>query len=172
MLYVCQRHHARVLHHDLRLEVAGVLVSWAVPKGPSPDPSVRRLAIRTDDHDLAHATYEGAYARDGSRPGSVIVWDSGTYDHLTTRAGTPVSAGDALADGHLVVDLHGRRLSGPYALTRTGEAGGKEQWILVKMRGPGVEAGADPARDGLTSVLSGRTNAELERAFKPSDDVR
>ncbi|WP_194846486.1 DNA polymerase ligase N-terminal domain-containing protein [Mumia zhuanghuii] len=163
MLYVCQRHHARALHHDLRLEIDGVLVSWAVPKGPSPDPSVRRLAIRTDDHDMAHATYEGAYVRDGGAPGSVIVWDTGTYEHRTRRDGAPVPAPVALADGHLVVDLDGRRLTGPYALTRTGVVAGNEQWILVKMRGRGVEVEADPAAELLTSVLSGLTNAELER---------
>ncbi|MFC6150938.1 MULTISPECIES: DNA polymerase ligase N-terminal domain-containing protein [Mumia] len=131
---MCQRHNATALHFDLRLEIDGVLVSWAVPKGPSPDPGQKRLAVRTDDHDLAHATYEGAYERTGGKVGSVVVWDLGTFDRRPPRPGEPVDAGAALAAGHLVVDLHGQKLTGPFALTRTGPAGPKEQWILVKMR--------------------------------------
>ncbi|WP_370618503.1 DNA polymerase ligase N-terminal domain-containing protein [Mumia qirimensis] len=165
-VYVCQRHRATALHFDLRLEIDGVLVSWAVPKGPSPDPAQKRLAVRADDHDLAHAGYEGAYERAGRKVGSVVVWDIGTFEHRTRRGGEPLRASQALADGHLVVVLHGQKLVGPYALTRTSAPGPKEQWILVKMRGPGVEEGAEPARDQLASVLTGLTNDDLERAWR------
>ncbi|MGH1562215.1 DNA polymerase ligase N-terminal domain-containing protein [Mumia sp. DW29H23] len=163
---MCQRHNARALHFDLRLEIDGVLVSWAVPKGPSPDPAQKRLAVRTDDHDLAHASYEGAYGRGGGKVGSVVVWDRGTFERRPPRPGEPHDTGAALAAGHLVVDLHGDKLEGPYALTRTGPAGPKEQWILVKMRGRGSHTGAEPAEEDLASVLSGLTNDDLERAWR------
>lgn len=158
-MFTVQRHHASTLHFDLRLEVDGVLVSWAVPKGPSLDPSVKRLAVKVGDHDLDHATYEG---RDpGARgPGTKIVWDTGTLTNLTRRRGAAVPLAEALDAGHLKVALHGERLTGAFALTRTGGAD-STSWLLVKVD----DAGADRSRDvteELTSVLTGRTNTDLE----------
>ena len=151
-MFTVQRHHASTLHFDLRLEVDGVLVSWAVPKGPSLDPSVKRLAVKVGDHDLDHATYEG---RDpGARgPGTKIVWDTGTLTNLTRRRGAAVPLAEALDAGHLKVALHGERLTGAFALTRTGGAD-STSWLLVKVD----DAGADRSRDvteELTSVLTG-----------------
>ena len=138
--FVIQRHHASTLHFDVRLEIDGVLVSWAVPKGPSTDPAKRRLAKRVDDHALDHIDVEG---RLGS--GTVIVWDTGTYELRT--AGT---AADALANGHLTVVLDGQKLTGGFAFIRTGG----DDWLLIKTRDDDADAGVPDDR----SVLTGRTN--------------
>ncbi len=159
-VFTVQRHHASTLHFDLRLEVDGVLVSWAVPKGPSLDPAVKRLAVKVGDHDLDHAAYEGRH-EGGRGPGTKIVWDTGTLTNLTRRRGTEVTLADAVEAGHLKVELHGHRLTGAFALTRTSLGGDRSSWILVKV----ADAGADASRDvteELTSVLTGRTNVDLE----------
>jgi bifunctional non-homologous end joining protein LigD len=116
---VIQKHQATTLHYDLRLEVGGVLKSWAVPKGPSTEPSEKRLAVQVDDHALAHADYESD---------RVEIWDSGTYRPLTAG---PVE--DALAAGHLSFWLDGSRLQGGWTLQRTDD-GPKPQWLLIKRR--------------------------------------
>lgn len=158
-VFTVQRHHASTLHFDLRLEVDGVLVSWAVPKGPSLDPSVKRLAVKVGDHELDHAAYEG---RDpGTRgPGTKIVWDTGTLTNLTRRRGEEVPLSDAVGAGHLKVALHGTRLTGGFALTRTGGAG-STSWLLVKVDDEGADRSRDVTEE-LTSVLTGRTNTDLE----------
>lgn len=120
-VFVVQRHQARSLHYDLRLEVDGALASWAVPKEPSTDPAVKRLAVRVDDHAMAHATHESP---------TVEIWDSGWYEPVTEG---PVA--EALADGHLRFSLHGDRLAGDFALTRTAMNGDDRNWILVKVAG-------------------------------------
>jgi DNA ligase D-like protein (predicted 3'-phosphoesterase) len=119
-LYVIQKHQATSLHYDLRLEVDGVLKSWAVPKGPSTDPRDKRLAIEVPDHELAHGDYEGP---------NVEIWDRGTYRVI---GDTPMS--DALADGHVSVWIEGERLHGGYTLQRTRIERGQQQWLLIKRR--------------------------------------
>lgn len=127
-IFVVQLHQATHLHHDLRLEVDGVLVSWAVPKGPSPEPGVRRLAVRVGDHDLAHAEVEG---QQGS--GWVEIRDRGDYDNLTVRDGVAISMAAGLAAGHVKVHLHGQWLDGVFALTRTRMGGDDRNWLLVAL---------------------------------------
>ena len=138
MIFVVQRHAARTLHYDFRLEVGGVLKSWAVPKEPSTDPSVKRLAIAVDDHDLGHATYESA---------TVVIWDRGTYRNRTERDGVAVPIERALADGHVVVELAGERLEGRWALTRT-DVEPRERWLLVKVREAPARAPTGPRARG------------------------
>lgn len=150
-IFVVQLHDARRLHYDVRLEVDGVLKSWAVPRGPSLDPVVKRLAVFTTDHDLEYASYEGVHADSKYGSGAVIVWDAGVYTNLT-----PGSAAEAIERGHLKVRLHGVKLVGVWAFTRTGA-----DWLLVKVR----DEDADPTLD-LTvteprSVLSGLTIEEM-----------
>lgn len=158
-VFTVQRHHASTLHFDLRLEVDGVLVSWAVPQGPSLDPAVRRLAVKVGDHDLDHATYEGVDP--GARgPGTKIVWDTGTLTNLTRRGGAEVPLGRAVEAGHLKVALHGHRLTGAFALTRTGRPD-DSGWLLVKVDDESADRSRDVTEE-LTSVLSGRTNTDLE----------
>lgn len=156
-IFVVQRHDATRLHFDLRLEIDGVLVSWAVPKGPSLDPRDKRLAVFTEDHSLDHATVEGRFGTS-----TVIVWDTGGFENVTSSKGRPVAAGQALAGGHLRFVLHGHRLTGGFALTRTSLGGDARNWILVKLDDEGADRERSPATTELTSVLSGLTNADLE----------
>lgn len=165
-IFVCQRHRARALHFDLRLEVDGVLVSWAVPRGPSADPADKRLAIRVDDHALEHADFEGATG--GDRPGSVIVWDRGTYDHRTTdAAGSRQAIRAALDTGHVTVDFDGAKLRGLYALTRTGSRAGREEWLLVKKADEDAVRSGPGLTDAPRSILTGRTNEDVEAQASP-----
>ncbi len=152
-LFVIQRHAASTLHYDFRLEVDGVLKSWAVPKGPSTDPRDKRLAAPTEDHPLDYADFEGVIA-EGYGAGTLIVWDTGTYENITTKHGAPVSAADALDHGHLVVRLHGRKLKGGYVLQRMRK---DADWLLIKMDDSQADARRNPISTQPKSVLSGRT---------------
>jgi bifunctional non-homologous end joining protein LigD len=163
--FVVQRHRARRLHYDFRLEIGGVLVSWAVPKGPSLDPDVRRAAFHVEDHPLEYIDFEGLIPAGQYGGGDVIVWDSGTWEpHEATDPAAAVS------DGELHVDLHGVKLRGRFALVRTKtDRAGKEQWLLLHKHDKHAVSGWDP-EDHPSSVLSGRTNeqvkAEPERRWR------
>lgn len=156
-IFVVHKHAARTLHYDLRLEVDGVLKSWAVPKGPSTDPREKRLAVAVEDHALDYADFEGTIGESSYGAGAVIVWDTGPYRNRTERDGAEVPIARALAGGHAVVELEGRKLHGRYALTRTGEQRGREQWLLVKVRDEAADARRNPVSTQPESVLSGRT---------------
>lgn len=146
--FVVQEHAATAHHWDLRLEVDGVMRSWAVPKGPSMDPAVKRLAVEVEDHDVEHNRFEGPVG-----DGGVIVWDRGTYEQ-----GGRVPWPEALERGHAVFVLHGEKLSGGFALQRTGSARGpKTQWLLIKRRDDAARPGSDVAAERPESVASGRT---------------
>lgn len=151
-------HHATTPHFDLRLEADGVLLSWAVPKGLSLDPAVRRLAVQVGDHELDQLTYEGRSTTASGRVHTKIVWDTGTY----VPAEPP---GPAVERGHLRFALSGHKLAGSFALTRTGLGGSDRNWILIKLADEHTEpegpdtAAATPDRD--RSVLTGVTNSEL-----------
>jgi DNA ligase D-like protein (predicted 3'-phosphoesterase) len=160
-----QQHSARSDHYDFRLEVGGVLKSWAVPKGPPTDPREKRLAIRVEDHPLEYAEFEGVIPEGQYGAGAVIVWDTGPYRNRTKRDGREVPLERALEDGHLVVELCGQKLRGGYALTRIGEDGrGRERWLLVKKRDEHANAGGDPLSSRPESVLSGRTLEQVAAA--------
>jgi DNA ligase D-like protein (predicted 3'-phosphoesterase) len=149
-VFVVQEHQASAHHFDLRLEVAGAMRSWAVPKGPSLDPAVKRLALQVEDHAVAHNDFEGATAG-----GGVIVWDRGPYEQ-----GGRVPWPEALDRGHAVFVLHGSKLGGGFALQRTG-AGVKPQWLLVKRRDELARPGSDIVAEQPRSVLSDRSLEEL-----------
>jgi bifunctional non-homologous end joining protein LigD len=152
--FVVQQHAARRMHWDLRLEVNGVLASWAVPRGPSADPAEKRLAVRTEDHPIEYADFEGMIPAGNYGAGAMIVWDRGTFH---TADGAAVAA--ALARGKLDIDLLGHKLHGRWALVRTKGEGGKN-WLLIK-KGAGVAAGPDLVVAEPRSVLSGLTVNEL-----------
>lgn len=159
--FVVQRHDASTLHFDFRLEVDGVLVSWSVPKGPSLDPRDKRLAMRTEDHPIDYADFEGRIA-EGYGKGTVVVWDTGTYRNLTGQSRNKhVPMDQAVEDGHLTVWLDGEKLSGAFSMTRTGH-GRQEKWILVKKDDEGADRRAKPARTKPESVLSGHVNEDFE----------
>jgi DNA ligase D-like protein (predicted 3'-phosphoesterase) len=149
-VFVVQEHQATAHHYDLRLEVDGVMRSWAVPKGPSLDPAVKRLAVQVEDHGLGHNDFEGALGA-----GGVIVWDRGTYEQ-----GGRVAWPEALERGHAVFVLHGEKLRGGFALQRT-RPGAKAQWLLIKRRDDEARPGSDIVAERPESITSGRTLAEL-----------
>jgi bifunctional non-homologous end joining protein LigD len=152
-VFVVQEHQATAHHWDFRLEVDGVMKSWAVPKGPSLDPAVKRLAVQVEDHGMDHNTYEGASSPDRG----VIIWDRGTYEQ-----GGRVAWPEALDRGHAVFVLHGEKLRGGFALQRTGRGGAaKPQWLLVKRRDDDARSGSDVVAERPESVASGQTLAEL-----------
>jgi DNA ligase D-like protein (predicted 3'-phosphoesterase) len=159
-VFVVQRHDASSLHFDFRLEIDGVLASWAVPKGPSLDPSDKRLATRTEDHPLAYADFEGRI-EEGYGKGTVVVWDRGTFDNLTEKDGEPVELADALDAGHLKVELHGEKLTGGFALTHTRMGGDEANWMLVKVDDEGADRRRRPTSTQNESVLSGKTNEDF-----------
>ena len=143
--FVVQQHDATTLHFDLRLELDGVLRSWAVPKGPSLDPGERRLAVPVADHSIAAGDFEGVHAESRRGTGAVIIWDEGDFELVRAEP------------GHLVVTLHGSKLRGGFALTRTDE----RRWILVKMVDEDARRGSDIVAEQPGSVRSGRTWQEL-----------
>jgi DNA ligase D-like protein (predicted 3'-phosphoesterase) len=158
--FVVQEHHARTLHWDFRLEAGGVLVSWAVPKGPSLNPADKRMAMRTEDHPLDYADFEGVIPEGEYGAGEVIVWDCGTYRNLTQRHGEEVPMEEALEHGHITVWLEGKKLSGGFALTRIAK-GKRERWLLVKKADDRADRRRKPVKSNPRSVLSGRTAEQL-----------
>lgn len=149
-VFVVQEHAATAHHFDFRLEVDGAMRSWAIPKGPSLDPAVKRLAVEVADHAMSHNTFEGALGG-----GGMIVWDRGVYEQ-----GGRVAWPEALDRGHAVFVLHGEKLRGGFALQRT-RPGAKPQWLLIKRRDEHAQPGSDVVAEYPRSVLSGRTLAEL-----------
>jgi DNA ligase D-like protein (predicted 3'-phosphoesterase) len=148
--FVVQEHQASTHHYDLRLEVDGVMRSWAVPKGPSMDPATKRMAIEVEDHEVEHNEFEGP-----TEGGGVIVWDRGGYEQ-----GGRVPWPEAIERGHAVFVLHGEKLRGGFALQRT-RRGEKSQWLLIKRKDDEAEPGGDIAAERPESVKSGKTLAEL-----------
>jgi len=161
-LFVVQRHDASSLHFDFRLQVGDVLASWAVPKGPSLDPREKRLATRTEDHPLDYADYEGRIPEGEYGAGTVVVWDTGDFDNRTERDGREVPLEEALDAGHVKVELHGEKLTGEFALTRTNLRGDPRSWLLVKVDDEHADRRRRPATSQPESVLTGRTNEDLE----------
>jgi DNA ligase D-like protein (predicted 3'-phosphoesterase) len=152
--FVVQEHAATAHHFDLRLEVDGVMRSWALPKGPSLDPAAKRLAVQVGDHEMEHNSFEGPT----SSGGGVVVWDRGDYEQ-----GGRVAWPQALERGHAVFVLHGLKLRGGFALQRT-RPGAKPQWLLIKRRDEEARPGSDIVAEQPASVLSGRTLEQVRLA--------
>jgi DNA ligase D-like protein (predicted 3'-phosphoesterase) len=153
--FVIQKHDASSLHYDFRLEVDGVLKSWAIPKGPSLDPREKRLAVQVEDHQLDYFDFEGVIA-DGYGAGTVLVWDVGTYSNLDEKR----SMAQALEAGHVKVWLEGQKLTGGWTLQRT-RGGDKPQWLMVKRRDEGADARCHPESTQPDSAVSGRSLEEI-----------
>ncbi|MGH8273957.1 MAG: DNA polymerase ligase N-terminal domain-containing protein [Gammaproteobacteria bacterium] len=171
-IFVIQKHDASRLHYDFRLEIDGTLKSWAVPKGPSTDPSEKRLAVETEDHPLEYADFEGTIPEGEYGGGTVMVWDTGWYRNLKSDEddGKERSMGDAWKDGHLTFWLEGKKLRGGYALTRFRTERGKAQWLLVKMDDEAADAGRNPVSSQPESVLSARTLKQIADEEGGDDD--
>ena len=151
-VFVVQEHQATAHHWDFRLEVDGVMKSWAVPKGPTLDPAVKRMAIQVDDHGMAHNDYEGD---------TVIIWDRGVYEQ-----GGRVAWPEALERGHAVFVLHGEKLHGGFALQRTG-GDAKPQWLLIKRKDDEARPGSEITAERPESVVTGRPLAAARPSSAP-----
>ena len=156
-LFIVQKHDATRLHWDLRLEVDGVLKSWAVTKGPSPDPDIKRLAVRTEDHPMSYAEFEGTIPKEEYGGGTVMLWDRGTWAPIAGK-----SASD-LDKGHLHFCLEGERMKGEWLLIRLKKKPGekRENWLLRKLQDDHAQEGDALVQRELTSVLTGRSMAEI-----------
>ena len=153
--FVVHKHAAGRLHYDLRLEMGGVLKSWAVPKGPSVDPADKRLAVMVEDHPLEYADFEGAIPAGEYGAGAVIIWDEGTYQVVGDDALA------ALAGGELKVHLAGRKLRGGWVLVRTRWRGEDRNWLLIKEKDDHARPGEDILAQQADSARSGRTLEEI-----------
>jgi len=156
--FVVKEHAANTHHFDMRLEVAGVMRSWALPKGPSLDPAVKRLAVEVPDHSIEQNEFEGP-----TGAGGVVLWDRGLYEQ-----GGRVAWPEALSRGHAVFVLHGEKLRGGFALQRT-RASGKPQWLLLKRRDEEARPASDVVAERPASVLSGRTLEQVLAAARRRD---
>ena len=155
--YVIQKHAARNLHYDFRLEHEGVLWSWSVPKGPSLKPADRRLAVRTEDHPLDYADFEGVIPKGEYGGGTVMVWDTATWEPQGDAA-------EMMEKGHLTFALHGRKLTGRWHLVRTRPTGKRESWLLFKGRDEAASESADVLEVKPESVTSGRSLEQIGSA--------
>jgi len=168
--FFIQRHHARRLHYDLRLEIAGALKSWAVPKGPTLDPAEKRLAVQVEDHPLEYGDFEGTIPQGNYGAGSVTLWDRGTYELLGEK-----TVEEQLERGDLKFRLHGEKLAGEFALVRMKDRGKGKEWLLLKKKDFAAKPGWDAEQD-LRSVsrpaadpasLPGATAAAFPDVFPP-----
>ncbi|HKP15037.1 MAG TPA: DNA polymerase ligase N-terminal domain-containing protein [Gemmatimonadaceae bacterium] len=156
--FVIQKHAASHLHYDLRLELDGVMKSWAVPKGPSLDPTVRRLAMEVEDHPISYNTFEGTIPQGEYGGGTVMLWDRGTYE--ADDDGGAVSLRRGYEKGELRFVMHGERLRGGFVLARL-KRPGRPQWLLIKRRDDHVDANRDITAEETTSVVSKRTMEQI-----------
>lgn len=157
-VFVVQQHHASRLHYDFRLEAEGVLKSWAVPKKPSLDPSVKRLAVHVEDHPVEYAKFSGQIPEGEYGAGKVEIWDKGTYENLLAEKPRPETVTQAIKHGHVEVRLKGRKLKGRFALVRMNRSRKHDNWLLIKMR----DAVSKPARGKSTSrARSRKSSVEL-----------
>lgn len=169
-IFVIQKHDASNLHYDFRLEIDGVLKSWAVPKGPSTDPKEKRLAVATEDHPMAYADFEGVIPESEYGAGTVMVWDAGTYKNETKRDnGRQLAASKAWEKGHLEIFLDGKKLKGGYHLIRTGKKS-DNRWLLFKRKDEYADARRNPVSSEPKSILSGQTLKQIAKAAEQEED--
>lgn len=160
-IIVIQKHAASHLHYDFRIQHDGVLKSWAIPKGPSLNPSVKRLAIVTDDHPLKYAKFEGVIPKGNYGAGTVMVWDKGRYKNIKkNNKGTRMSMSTCFSQGTIEIFLYGKKLYGGFALIRTKK---DDQWLLIKMKDEYASKRKNPVNTQNKSVLTDRTMTEIKK---------
>lgn len=171
-IFVVQKHDASNLHYDFRIEVDGVLKSWAVPKGPSLNPKEKRLAVETEEHPIEYADFEGVIPEDQYGGGTVMVWDAGTYRNLKEEhKGKNKTMKSAYKDGEITIWLEGKKLKGGFALIRTGKRG-SEKWLLIKMDDHKADGRRNPVSTQPKSVLTGRTLRQIEKGGFEKDEKK
>jgi bifunctional non-homologous end joining protein LigD len=158
--FVIQKHDASHLHFDFRLELDGVMKSWAVPKGPSLDPSMKRLAMEVEDHPISYNTFEGTIPQGEYGGGTVMLWDRGTYE--AEEGGGVESLREGYRRGDLKITLHGKRLEGSWVLVRM-KRPGRPQWLLIKHNDEHADPTRDIAAEVKTSVASRRTMESIAK---------
>ena len=179
--FVIQKHDAQQLHYDFRLEIDGALVSWAVPKGLSTAANEKRLAIRTENHPLDYADFEGTIPEDEYGGGTVMVWDKGEYEPVghddddkdkdNDNDEPETSMTEALEDGALKFALYGEKIKGGYAMARTSDKGDDdEQWVIFKLDDEHADARRKPTSTEPKSVKTDRTLEEIEEEEEEGDD--
>ena len=164
LAYVIQKHAASHLHFDLRLELDGVMKSWAVPKGPSLDPTVKRLAMQVEDHPIEYNKFEGTIPQGEYGGGTVMLWDRGTYTAPGDEPDPEAALRRGYEKGDFKFELHGKRLHGSWVLVRIRRDEERRQWLLIKHRDEFAEEGADIVAEEQTSVATGRTMEEISSA--------
>jgi len=177
LFFVVQKHKATSLHYDFRLEVGGVMPSWSIPRGPSLDPVVKRLALPTEEHPLEYRHFEGVLPEGGYGAGTVMIWDEGTYnpeietsrgvrEEVRDRKEAEKVASKSLKTGNLKFRLYGKKLQGSFALVKTEGFGGRESWLLIKHRDEYSRPGYD-AKDLDFSAVSNRSLAQITTQGQP-----
>lgn len=162
LAFVIQKHAASRLHYDLRLELDGVMKSWAVPKGPSLDPAVKRLAMEVEDHPIEYNQFEGTIPKGEYGGGTVMLWDRGTYGYGGRDPDPIEGLRRGYAKGDFKFELNGERLKGSWVLVRLRrDRPGRAQWLLIKHRDEYAVPGSDVAADNMTSVATGRSMEEI-----------
>jgi bifunctional non-homologous end joining protein LigD len=168
LAYVIQKHAASHLHYDLRLELDGVMKSWAVPKGPNLDPAVKRLAMQVEDHPIEYNAFEGTIPKGEYGGGTVMIWDRGTYTYGGDADDPVEGLRQGYAKGDLKIVLKGKRLKGSWVLVRTRRGDPKRaQWLLIKHRDAAAEPGSEVVEECQTSVATGRTMDEIAAGRTP-----
>lgn len=158
-IFVVQKHAAKHLHYDFRLEIGGVLKSWAVPKGPSLNPANRRLAIETEDHPISYASFEGVIPQNQYGAGVVMIWDRGTYKNIKeTKTSRQIKIKQSYESGKIEVELQGKKLRGGFALIKMKE---KNQWLLIKIRDKYLSLGREVTESSPNSSYSGKEIKEI-----------
>ncbi|NJW53717.1 DNA polymerase ligase N-terminal domain-containing protein [Salinimicrobium oceani] len=166
-IFVIQKHDATNLHYDFRLEIDNTLKSWSVPKGPSTDPSVKRMAIPTEDHPMAYADFEGVIPQGEYGGGTVMIWDTGTIEsNKKDDDGNIISLEDSFQAGSIEVTLHGEKLKGGYNLVEMKGGKMKGNWLLMKQDDPEADARRNPVNTETKSVVSGRSLKQIEQEEK------
>lgn len=160
LLYVIQKHAATRMHYDLRLEIDGKLISWALPKNPSNSANLKRLAVYTTAHPMSYATFEGEIPEGNYGAGTVMVWDTGTYSNIKEEKGKLVALRTCLKNGLLEIFIRGEKLHGAFALVRLKSDDTK--WLFIKMHD---EHDDEKITEADRSALSGRTMAEIKKDF-------
>lgn len=161
-IFVIQKHNARNLHYDFRLEIDNVLKSWAIPKGPSLNPEDKRLAIETEDHPVAYSDFEGIIPEGEYGAGTVMVWDKGTFENISKKDNKKISTKEAYDKGHLIFKLKGKKMKGGFALIKTKR---NDQWLLIKKD----DESADKKKNILNedkSAKSGKTLKQIEKEVR------
>lgn len=165
--FVIQKHDATNLHYDFRLEIDNTLKSWVIPKGPSTDPSVKRMAIPTEDHPLEYADFEGNIPKGQYGGGTVMVWDKGTFKNIKEdEQGQPIDLLKSYEMGTLEFRLEGEKLKGGYALVKMKSGKMQGNWLLIKMDDDQADARRKPTNTENKSVLTGRTMKEIAKGEK------